>query len=482
MVDLLIKGGRAVIGDAVLDVDIEVTGGRISSLRDDATATAGTEVIDATGLLVLPGSIDSHTHVQWPFLSHTTGDDFYTATLAGAMGGTTMLVDWAVQNTADPDPPEGTLRNAFAKRRAQMDGMAVFDYALHSTLTVDEDSTIEQIPGIIDQGVAVFKLYMTYRKRGIMTDDGMLWDVLQANRGRGTIVSLHAENASMHERQERRMKARGTVTPADWGAHKSAIVESEAIHRAVYLAERVGTPILIRHASTPDGLAIVRDARRRGFPVFAETCPQYLMLDNSYFERPDGNRFICSPPIRAKSDQAGVWVALADGTIDIIGADHASFSIAQKEGDGHDAFSVPNGLPGIETRFPILFSEAYAKGRISLPRLAALTSTNIAKLYGMYPQKGVLLPGSDADIVIVDPAQRRTLRTADLHMVTDYTPYEGLELQGYPVCTISRGRVIARDGQFLGQRGAGRFVPNLPDGWRALDPRWSTWGRAEPDA
>ena len=473
MADLIIKGGRVVVADTVVQTDVVIAGGRIAALQADAPVTGSAEVIDARGKFILPGSIDPHVHILWPYSNVTTNDNFFSASRAAALGGTTMFIDWALQYKGDPAAPEGQVLNAFRQRRAQIDGDTALDYSLHQTLTVSDDATLAAIPPIIEQGVAVFKLYMTYRKRGIMTDDGMLWDVLQANRGRGTVVSIHAENAAIHELKERQMKARGTVTPADWAQHKGEIVESEAVHRALYLAERVGTPVLIRHMTTADGVDTLRQARRRGFPALGETCPQYLVLDDRVFARPDANRFICSPPIRSADHVAALWRALADGTIDIIGSDHAAFTAAQKQGDGSDAFTVPNGLPGIETRFPLLFSEGFAKGRLSLPRLAALTATNAAKLYGLYPRKGVLLPGSDADIVIVDPQRRRTLRASALHMAVDFSPYEGMELQGYPLHTLSRGRVVVRDGEFCGERGAGQWVPSAPGGWKALQPQWA---------
>ncbi|MCZ7570052.1 MAG: dihydropyrimidinase [Ardenticatenaceae bacterium] len=475
MADLVIKGGHVLVGDTLLETDVVVTDGRIEALHDDAPLNGSAEVIDARGKYVLPGAIDPHTHIHWPYLDITTQDTFFTATRAAALGGITMIVDWAVQKREDPDAgPEGSLLAAFRRRRAEIDGQSVVDYALHSTLTVPDETTLASIPGVLEQGVSLLKLYMTYRKRGIMTDDGLLWDVLNEAAHLDTVVGIHAENAAIHEHKERQFRARGQTTPVEWGRHKAPIVESEAVHRAIYLAEKTGAPILLRHISTADALEFIRQARQRGAPIFAETCPQYLVLDESAFERPDGYCFICSPPIRGAADREAVWRALADGTIAILGSDHIAFSVADKASGGENALATPSGLPGIETLFPIVFSEGFMKGRISLPRLMALMATNTAKLYGWYPLKGVLLPGSDADIVVVDPEARRTLRAADLHMDTDYIPYEGLEVQGYPLHTISCGRVLVKDGEFQGEPGSGRFVPGRVGRWRALDPRWET--------
>jgi dihydropyrimidinase len=288
----------------------------------------------------------------------------------------------------------------------------------------------------------------------------------------GAIVAIHAENAAIHEHRERQFKTRGETTAAEWGFAKTTIVEAEAVHRAVFLAEKVGTPILIRHISTADALESVRQARQRGAPAMAETCPQYLVLDESILRRTDGFRYVCSPPVRSLRDQAAVWRAIQDGTINVIGSDHVSFSTEEKAGDGKDIFTSPSGFSGVETLFPLMFSEGFMKGRINLPHLAAITATNAAKLYGFFPKKGVILPGSDADIVVMDPNIRRHLRAEELHMDTDYIPYEGMEVQGYPVHTISRGRFVVRDGEFCGEKGMGQFVKCRLGGWRELDSRW----------
>lgn len=473
MADLIVKGGRVVVADTVLTTDVVVENGRIVALQENVPVHGSAEVLDARGHYVLPGCIDPHVHIHWPYLHITTQDTFFTATRAAALGGTTTIVDWGVQkrSEADPNAPATPLA-AIRQRRAQIDPDTCLDYMLHCTLTAPDDETVAEIPAIQEQGVTVLKLYLTYRKRGIMCDDGMLWDVLCQSRAADMVVSVHAENAAIHERKERQAKARGRLSPADWAAHKAGIVETEAVHRALYLAQEAGAPLLIRHMSSATGLEMVRQARHQRVPAFAETCPQYLVLDEGYCQRPDANRFICSPPPKTARDREELWRGVADGTISLIGSDHVAFSLADKQSGEADAFATPNGLPGIETLFPILFSAGFMAGRISLPRLAALTSGNAARLYGMYPKKGVLLPGSDADIVIVNPDIRRTLRAAELHMDTDYSPYEGMEIQGYPVHTISRGRILVRDGEFVGagERGRGRFVQGRPGGWRELAP------------
>lgn len=479
MTDLVIKGGQVVVAGTVVNLDIVVRDGRIAALEEDASVLGSPEVIDARGKYVLPGAIDPHTHIHWPYLDITTKDTFFTATRAAALGGITMIVDWAVQKRNNTGAGDGnSLIRAFRERRSEIDGDAALDYALHSTLTVADESTLSEIPSVMQEGVTTLKLYMTYRKRGIMTDDGLLWDVLCRSADLGLVTGIHAENAAIHEHRERQYRAKGQTSPVEWSTHKASIVESEAVHRAVYLAEKTRSAILLRHMSTADALETIRQSRQRGYPIFAETCPQYLVLDESVYRRPDGARFICSPPIRGAQDREAVWRAVKDGTINIIGSDHIAFSSEEKMSGGTDALRTPSGLPGIETNFPLLFSEGVMKGRIDLPRLAAVTAANTARLYGWYPKKGALLPGSDADIVIVDPAVRKTIHAADLHMDTDYTPFEGITVEGYPSHTISRGRVLVSDGEFCGEAGWGEFVAGSAYGWTTLDPRWS---RSNPE-
>lgn len=449
--DHVVRQGTAVVGDVVVESDIGILGERIAAVAEPGTLS-GRTMIEAAGKYVLPGGIDTHVHIHWPFLDSTTCDDFFVATRAAALGGTSTIVDWAVQRT-------GTPIEAYHARRQEADGNVGGDYHLHSTLTELSPRTLDGIVAVKDAGVRVLKLYMTYRKRGILASDAMLWEVMRRAADLGMVVSVHAENASIHEWNQEQLEAQGRTRAIDFAAHKSGIVEGEAINRAIYIAGEAGATLLIRHISSARGIQLVREAKRRGQAVFAETCAHYLVLTDEVYSRQEGALFICSPPIRSREDQAALWDAVADGTIEFIGSDHAAFSRAQKLGPT-SAFSVPNGLPGVQTRLPLVFSEGFMRGRISLPQFVSLTAASAARFYGLYPRKGALLPGSDADLLIVDPSIERTISAAALEMGVDWTPYEGLTLRGAPTSLLVRGRLAVADGAFVGVRGFGRFLPS----------------------
>jgi dihydropyrimidinase len=458
MIDLIIRGGVVVLPEGCCELDVAVDGGRIVALAVANGLPEARRTIDARGCYVLPGAIDPHVHINWPFLDATTADDYAGATVAAAMGGTTTIIDFA-------HPRIGTTPlERVANRRAQADGQAVIDFAFHCVLTEDSPQTLAEMGTLVAEGVTSFKLYMAYSRRGIMVDDATLLSIMGRVASLGAVVCVHAENGTVADANEARFLAVGRTAAVDFPQHKPNYIEAEAVSRAVFWARQAGARLYIVHLSTAEGLNVVRTAQREGVRVFAETCPQYLLLDDRVYARPeDGHRFICSPPIRSSADREALWKGITEGVVSVVATDHCAFTTSQKERGRGNFTSAPNGLPGVETRLPLLFSEGVGKGRISIDDLARITSLNPARVYGLYPRKGILRPGSDADVVLIDPTTNWTLSAKKLHMAVDWSPYEGLELQGAPVMTISRGEVIVEHGEFVGTVGQGQFVHRTPE-------------------
>jgi dihydropyrimidinase len=405
---------------------------------------------------VLPGGIDPHVHISWPFLDATTADDYAGASVAAAIGGTTTVIDFAHPKMG-PTPLERV-----ATRRAQAEGQVAIDYSLHCVLTDGSPQTLADMAPLVAEGITSFKVYLTYSRRGIMVDDAALLAVLRKAASLGAVVCVHAENGIVADANEARFVAEGRTSAADFPRHKPNYIETEAVARALFWAREAGAALYIVHLSTAEGLSLVQAAQQQGCQVWAETCPQYLLLRGSVYERlEDGHRFICSPPLRSEEDSEALWKGIAGGTVATIGSDHCVFTAAQKDRGRDDFTRVPNGLPGVETRLPLLFSEGVGKGRITVNELARITSLGPAQVHGLFPRKGILAPGSDADIVLLDPTRRWTLSSDTLHMAVDWSPYEGWELQGAPVMTIAGGEVIVEDGDFVGQPGRGRFLSRI---------------------
>jgi dihydropyrimidinase len=456
MIDTIVSGGMVVFPDSIRELDIAIDGERIVALGEPSFMPQAKRVISAAGCYVIPGGIDPHVHVCWPFLDETTADDFRVASIAAAIGGTTTMIDWAHPKMG-PSPT-----SQVAYRRSQADGQVAIDYGLHSVLVDGSASTCEEMKTLVEDGITSFKLYMTYSRRGIMADDATMFSVMQHATSLGATVMVHAENGTISDWIEESLVSNGKTAATDFPLNKPSYVEAEAVNRAIFWAKQTGVQLYIVHLSTADGLALVRAAQEDGVDVIAETCPQYLLLDESVFARSDGHRFICSPPIRSAEDSQSLWKGIADSVILTTGTDHCAFTASQKD-QGYDDFRrVPNGLPGVETRLPLLFSEGVMKGRISATTLARVTSLEPAKVFGLFPKKGILAPGSDADIVMIDPAREKVISSESLNMGVDWTPFDGWQVEGFPVLTISRGEVIVEDGEFIGKAGRGRFVPRQP--------------------
>ncbi len=416
------------------------------------------DVIDASGLLVLPGAIDVHTHMEMSAGGIRSADDFYTGTVAAACGGTTTSLDFVA-----PAPGQGLL-DALAMRMTEALPKAVVDYGFHMTVNRADSATLDEMATALDQGLPSFKAYMAYA--GLMLDDEALYRVLVRSREVGGRVSVHAENGSLIRYLVAKHVVEGSSAPIWHARSHPPEMEAEATSRAMDLAHFAKAPLYVVHVSAADSLARIRAAQKDQWPVFAETCPQYLVLDESRYEEPGfaGAKYVMSPPLRTKGDQDALWQGLRDGAVQTVATDHCPFNFHGQKDRGRDSFAaIPNGAGGVETRLPLLYHYGVSGGRISLNRFVELVSTGPARLFGLSHRKGSPAPGCDADIVLWDPQREVTIAAAQLHQNVDYTPYEGFTVRGWPVLTMLRGQVIVRDGCFRGAKGMGSFLKRRAD-------------------
>jgi dihydropyrimidinase len=461
--DLVVRGGTVVTATETIRCDVGVDGGRVTALAE--TLPAGRRDIDARGLYVLPGGIDSHVHIeQFSSAGVFCADDFNSGTVAAAFGGTTTIVPFAAQHRGMK------LRSVVEDYHRRASEKAVIDYAFHLILAdPTEESLQEDLPRLVAEGVTSFKIYMTY-DRLRLTDEQLL-DVLAAARRLGALTMIHAENHGMIAWLSHRLLQAGATAPRYHAIAHPRVAEGEAVQRAIALAELVDVPILIVHVSDIAGASAIRQAQMRGLRVYGETCPQYLFLTGEDLDRPglEGAKYGCSPPPRDRASQEAIWRSLVDGTLQAYSSDHAPYRFDESgklpKGEHTTFKEIANGVPGIELRLPLLFSEGVGRGRLSLNEFVALGATNHAKLYGLYPRKGTIALGGDADLVLWDPRRRVRVAWAMLHDQTGYTPYDGRDLTGWPVTVISRGRVVVQDGQLHAEPGSGQFVPAALSDW-----------------
>jgi len=430
-------------------------------VEDERIAAIGTRLdiradksIDATGKYVLPGGVDVHTHLDMPFGGTTSADDFESGTIAAAFGGTTSIVDFAIQYKGQ------TLHHAWETWMRKAESKAVIDYGFHMIMTDLNDQTEQEMDALVCQGVTSFKLFMAYR--GVfMLDDGSIFKALLRTGKNGGMICMHAENGDVIDVLVQRALRAGQTAPKYHALTRPARAEAEATHRAIALAEIADVPVYIVHLSAAEALEMVAEARDRGLPAYAETCPQYLFLSYDNYEEPDfgGAKYVMSPPLREKAKQAQLWQGLAFNDLQCISTDHCPFCMKEQKELGRGDFSkIPNGAPGIETRMSLVYDGGVREGRISLNRFVELISTSPAKIFGLFPRKGTIAPGSDADIVIFDPNRTVTLAAKTLHMKVDYNPYEGRRVTGAADTVLSRGRVVIENGQFAGRAGQGSFL------------------------
>ncbi|MDR1447247.1 MAG: dihydropyrimidinase, partial [Treponema sp.] len=467
MRSLLIKNGLVVTEDSesVRDIlcegeKIKVIGENLFSGNNGAADSPGngksgtTEVIDAAGKIVIPGGVDVHTHLNLDVGIAVASDDFYTGTVAAAFGGTTTIVDHPAFG-----PAGCSLDHQIKKYHGFAEGKAVIDYGFHGVIQHVDDDVLRMMGVLAARGITSYKVYLTY---AFKLSDADIYRVLERAKELGVMIAVHPENDGVINLLRERFIAQGKTGSAYHPRSRPPECEAEAVNRMILFAGMAGNaPLYIVHLSNALGLEYIRGARRRGQTnLYAETCPQYLLLDDSRYELPgtEGLKYIMCPPLRKPPDRECLWQGLAE-EIDTVATDHCPFFFETQKMLGKEDFTkCPSGAPGIEERIPLMYSEGVAKKRISLRRFTELCCTNPARLFGMYPRKGVIRAGSDADLVIIDPGKKLTLRKNILHENVDYTAYEGTELSGFPECTISRGEVIVRDGKLLGGAGRGRFI------------------------
>lgn len=454
--DLTIRNGRISTASDTFEADIGVMRGQVVAIGKNLPP--GRKDIDALGQCVLPGGIDSHCHVdeQSPF-GMAVVDDFESATISAAFGGTTTIIPFAAQHRGMRLPE--VIRDYHEKARPR----AVIDYAMHLIVTDPDEQTLNtHLPQAIRDGITSFKIYMTYD--ALKVSDEQILDILLLASEQGALVMIHAENHDMIRWLTRKLIANGHTSPKFHGVAHDPLAESEATHRAIALARLIDVPILIVHVAGKEALQVIHSAQTLGANILAESCPQYLFLTETDLDRAglEGAKYCCSPPPRDPASQQAVWQSMLDGTVQIYSSDHAPYRFDTTgklpKGDQTRFDELANGLPGLELRMPLLFSEGVLTGRMSIERFVALTATNHAQTYGLYPRKGTIAVGCDADIAIWDPKQKRTIRAADLHDRTGYTPYEGMNITGWPTTVISRGEVIIDQGTFSASLGRGQFL------------------------
>jgi dihydropyrimidinase len=449
----LIKSGTVVTATDQYRGDVLVEDEKVAAIGTSLDMVAD-RVIDAKAKYVLPGGIDVHTHLDMPFGGTTSADDFETGTRAAAFGGTTSVVDFAIQYRGQ------TLHHAWETWMKKAEGKAVVDYGFHMIMTDLNDQTEGEMDALVRQGVTSFKLFMAYP--GVfMLDDASIFKALLRTANNGGTICMHAENGGVIDVLVQRALAEGKTAPRYHALTRPARAEAEATHRAIALAEIAGVPIYIVHLSAAEALEMVAEARDRGLPAFAETCPQYLFLSSDNYEEPDfgGAKYVMSPPLRERAAQDRLWRGLAFNDLQAISTDHCPFCMKEQKELGRNDFSrIPNGAPGIETRMSLVYDGGVRAGRISLNRFVELTSTSPARIFGLFPRKGTVAPGSDADIVVFDPDRTITLSASNLHMNVDYNPYEGRQVTGATDTVLSRGRLVIDGGKFVGRPGSGSFL------------------------
>ena len=452
--DTLIRNGTIVTATDMYLGDVGILDGKIAAIGKDLSVENAKNVIEARGRYVMPGGIDVHTHLDMPFGGTMSADDFESGTVAAAFGGTTTLIDFAIQYKGQ------TLRQAYETWMKKADGKAVIDYAFHCIITELADAQLDEMKALVREGIPTFKLFMAYP--GVfMLDDASIFRAMTAAANSGGMICMHAENGGVIDVIVQRALAEGKRAPKYHALTRPTTAEAEATSRAIALAEMAGAPVYIVHLSCNDALEKVREARDRGLPTYAETCPQYLYLSLENMDAPgfEGAKYVFTPPLREKWHQEKLWQGLAKDDLQVVSTDHCPFCYKEQKELGKDDFTkIPNGGPGIEHRLSLVYSGGVHGKRFSINRFVQLVSTAPAKLFGLYPRKGTVAVGSDADLIVFNPDEEQTISVKTHHMRVDYSMFEGIRVKGIPKTVLSRGRTIVDNGRFMGKPGAGEFI------------------------
>jgi dihydropyrimidinase len=449
----LIRNGRVVTAVDDYSADVLIEDGRVVVIGKKLSMDAD-RTIEAKGRLVLPGGIDPHTHMELPFGGTSASDTFETGTIAAAHGGTTTIIDFAVQSKGQ------ALQQAVDVWHKKADGRTSIDYGFHLICTDLPDSRLPEMKQLIRAGVSSFKLFMAYP--GVfLVDDGTIYKAMVAAGEDGGLICMHAENGVVIDVLVKRALAEGKTAPKYHALTRPTKAEAEGVHRAIALAEIAHSPVYIVHLSCDDSLQEVTRARDMGVPAYAETCPQYLFLDYSVYEKPgfEGAKYVMTPPIRDKSNQEPLWRGLQFNDLQVVSTDHCPFCFKEQKELGKDDFSkIPNGGPGVEHRMSLIYNGGVVSGKIDVNRFVEITSTNAARIFGLFPRKGTIAVGSDGDIVIFDPNEEMTISAKTHHMNVDYSAYEGMKVRGVTKTVLSRGNVVIDEGKYVGKPGMGQFL------------------------
>ncbi|HWK46755.1 MAG TPA: dihydropyrimidinase [Stellaceae bacterium] len=450
-IDLVLARGLVVRPEGAAPADVLVAGGKIVDIVDPGSGR-GDRVIDAAGRVVLPGGIDAHVHFLIGFMGQRSVYDFYSGTVAALRGGNTTVIDFALQRGGR------SMMDGLKHRRVQADRHVATDYGLHLIATDINPATLAEVPALVAAGVSSFKVYTIYETEGLKVAEGPLHDLMRAAAAAGAMVGLHAEDAGIVDAAIARHVAAGEVAPRFHALSRPALAETLAVERGLALAADAGCPLHIFHLNSGPALDLIEAARARGQAASAETCTHYLALTDAAYDRPDGHLYVMSPPLRDAVHQERMWRGLAGGALAAVTSDDASYS-AEAKALGKDSFDrIANGVPGVEARLPLLYTLGVAAGRLTLAQLAEVWSGGPARLFGLAPDKGGIVPGADADLVVLDPETSRPMTAASHYGAIGYSPFEGMALTGWPVLTIRRGEVAVEAGTFLGQPGQGRFL------------------------
>ncbi|MCB9134883.1 MAG: dihydropyrimidinase [Anaerolineales bacterium] len=478
----LLKSATLITASETFQADLLIEGEKIAALYPPGLTpehlTPDTQILDCTGKLILPGGVDPHCHFALPMFDTISSDDHYTGHKAAAFGGTTTVMDFVPQESSSPNEGEGVLAHSIALWHEKADPLAAIDFGFHMNITTLTPEVEAEIPHLLDLGIPTLKTFMAYNGR-LRLHDGEIFRVLQIAKENGMLVMLHAENGDVIDNLIEAALARGDTSPAWHARTRPPWSAVDATFRGATLAAQAASSLYIVHMNAGGEVDMLQYARERGVPVMGETCPQYLFFTADHLAREDGAKWVCSPPMRAEADQERIWAGLKQGTLQTIGTDHCPFfydgttpilyegepiAIPGKElglaaeGRHNDFTKIPNGLPAVGDRMPILWTYGVRAGRLTPNQFVSLTSTNPAKIFGLYPRKGALLPGSDADLVIWDPEKRVKYGVTHAQHRTDYNLFEGWELTGYPEKVFLRGQMIVDGDQWLGQKGMGQFL------------------------